>query len=71
MIVPAVTLAAAGAVATVYVGKVTAPTKPLVDVTGPEKVVELIGGLPLYERIRTVIFVTSAGTVDSTGFAQI
>ena len=41
-IVPAPAVAAEGAFATVYVGTTMSPMKPLVEVTGPEKVVEAI-----------------------------
>jgi hypothetical protein len=40
--VPAPAAEAEGAVNTVYVGTLMSPTKPLVEVTGPEKVVEAI-----------------------------
>jgi len=42
MIVPAPASEADGAVATVYVGSLMSPTKPSVEVTGPENVVEAI-----------------------------
>ena len=41
-IVPAPAVAAEGAFATVYVGTTMSPMKPLVEVTGPLKVVEAI-----------------------------
>lgn len=40
--VPAPAVAAEGALATVYVGTLISPTKPAVEVTGPENVVEAI-----------------------------
>jgi hypothetical protein len=40
--VPAPAVAAEGAFATVYVGTMISPTKPAVEVTGPENVVEAI-----------------------------
>jgi len=42
MIVPAPASEAEGALATVYVGTLMSPTKPSVEVTGPENVVEAI-----------------------------
>jgi hypothetical protein len=45
MTAPAPSVAAEGTPATVYVGTLISPTKPLVEITGPEKVVLAIGHL--------------------------
>ena len=60
--VPAPASDADGALATVYVGTLMSPTKPFVDVTGPEKVVEAII-VPLCTGFRFAVCATSGGQI--------